>query len=60
MLETLSALKACPDVLARREIARKTILKLRWIGREEDAEKFSREIVRFMPGLTVAGSFETD
>lgn len=60
MLETLSALKACPDLAARREIARKRILKLRWIGRSEEAEKLSGEIARFMPDLTVAGSYETD
>jgi hypothetical protein len=60
MLETLSALKTCQDLSFRREMARKHIIKLRWIGQEEKAVKLSEEIAHFMPELTIADRYETD
>jgi hypothetical protein len=39
---------------------RKLILKLRWIGMEEEADRLASELARFAPGVTIAGCYETD
>lgn len=39
---------------------RKLLLKLRWIGMNEEADRLASELARFAPGLTIAGSYETD
>lgn len=60
MQETMTALKACNDAAARREIVRRRILKLRWIGHGDEAEKLSAEIARILPDLVLTDSLETD
>lgn len=39
---------------------RKLLLKLRWIGMNEEADRLASEMARFAPGVTIAGSYETD
>jgi hypothetical protein len=39
---------------------RKLLLKLRWIGMNEEADRLASELARFAPGVTIAGSYETD
>ena len=39
---------------------RKLLLKLRWIGMNEEADRLASELARFVPGVTLAGSYETD
>lgn len=39
---------------------RKLLLKLRWIGMNEEADRLASELARFAPGVTIAGTYETD
>lgn len=55
MLQTLSTLKACQDISSGRELARKYILKLRWIGQDETTAKLSEEVACFIPNFAAAG-----
>jgi hypothetical protein len=39
---------------------RKILLKLRWMGMNEEADRLASDLARFVPGVTIAGSYETD
>jgi hypothetical protein len=39
---------------------RKFLLKLRWMGMNEEADRLASDLARFAPGVTIAGSYETD
>lgn len=39
---------------------RKLILKLRWIGLEEEAQELSSRLAELSPQTTLIGEFETD
>lgn len=39
---------------------RKLLLKLRWIGMNEEADRLASELARFTPDVTIAGTYETD
>ena len=39
---------------------RKVLLKLRWMGMNEEADRLASDLARFVPGVTIAGSYETD
>jgi hypothetical protein len=39
---------------------RKILLKLRWMGMNEEADRLANDLARFVPGITIAGSYETD
>lgn len=42
------------------DMLRKQILKLRWIGQDDDADRLMEELVRLEADTILIGEFETD